>query len=290
LKKLIALALLAVMVAGLARSLPRPTGMLKGKVTDRATGLPLPFVNVIVRETGTGTSTDDNGRYELGGLEPGVYTLIFSIVGHETLTLPGIRVNGGDPDALSVDLVDRSVQVGDITVYGASLRGESITEAPAAITVLTPEEISLGGLSGQVPKLLESQPGVDIVQSGLFDYNVNTRGFNSSLNRRLLVLLDGRDLAVAFLGSQEWNGLSVPVEDLGSIELIRGPGSALYGANAFNGVVNILTPRPREIAGGRFSVAGGEWNAFRTDIRYAAQRGSLGAGPHCTRCPLTSSR
>ena len=84
---------------------------------------------------------------------------------------------------------------------------------------------------------LQSVPGVDVVQSGVNDFNVNARGFNSSLNRRVLVLQDGRDLAIAFLGSQEWNGMTQPLEDLGKVEMVRGPGSALYGANAFSGVV-----------------------------------------------------
>ncbi len=89
------------------------------------------------------------------------------------------------------------------------------------------------------------------------------------------MLLDGRDLAVAFLGSQEWNGLSVPVEDLGKLELIRGPGSALYGANAFNGVINILTPEPKDVVGGKVTVAGGERSTFRTDVRYAGVASQL---------------
>jgi iron complex outermembrane receptor protein len=245
------------------------TGAVRGTVLDRATGEPLPFVNVLVREAATGDATDEQGMYLVRGLQPGTYTVVFSIVGHEPLERQGVEVRAGEETTLDVRLTDRSVQVGDVTVYGASLRGEKVTEAPASVTVLSPAEVRLSAVSGQVPKLLEMQPGVDIVQSGLNDYNLNVRGFNSSLNRRVLVLLDGRDLAVAFLGSQEWNGLSVPVEDLGTLELIRGPGSALYGANAFNGVLNILTPRPRDIAGGKVSVAGGDRNTARVDVRYA---------------------
>lgn len=223
------------------------SGSIRGKVTDKKTGNSLPFANVVVKGTNAGASTNMDGSFEIRGLEPGTYTIVVSLVGYETRQITGLKVTAGDTTTQDVSLVDASVQVGDITVYGASLRGEKVTDAPAAVSALTPEEIKLNSVSGQLPKLLENQPGVDIAQSGVNDFNVNTRGFNSSLNRRLLVLLDGRDLAVAFLGSQEWNGLSVPVEDLGKLELIRGPGSALYGANAFNGVINILTPRPRDI-------------------------------------------
>ena len=125
-------------------------------------------------------------------------------------------------------------------------------------------------ITGQAPMALQAVPGVDITQSGMNDFNVNARGFNSTLNRRVLVLQDGRDLAIAFLGSQEWNGMTQPLEDLGKVEMVRGPGSALYGANAFSGVVNITTPTAREILGNRLTVAAGEVESFRIDGRHAS--------------------
>jgi outer membrane receptor protein involved in Fe transport len=84
-----------------------------------------------------------------------------------------------------------------------------------------------------------------------------------------LVLQDGRDLAIAFLGSQEWNSMTQPLEDLGRVEMVRGPGSALYGANAFSGVVNITTPTAREAIGSKLTLAGGELETFRGDVRQA---------------------
>lgn len=251
-------------------SFAQTAGSIKGKVIDRKTGAALPFVNVVIKGTNHGASTNEEGEYEIKGLTPGTYTLVVSIIGHETAQVDGVEIVEGKAVIRDFSLGDVAVQIGDVTVYGASLRGERLTDAPAAVSVLLAKDIKLNSASGQVPKLLETEPGVDIAQNGLNDFNVNTRGFNSSLNRRLLVLLDGRDLAVAFLGSQEWNGLSVPVEDLGRLELIRGPGSALYGANAFNGVINILTPKPKDLAGGKVTIAGGEKNTLRTDARYAA--------------------
>ena len=85
----------------------------------------------------------------------------------------------------------------------------------------------------------------------------------------MLVLQDGRDLAIAFLGSQEWNGMTQPLEDIGRMEMVRGPGSALYGANAFSGVVNITTPLAREVAGTKLTLAGGELETFKGDFRHA---------------------
>lgn len=113
------------------------------------------------------------------------------------------------------------------------------------------------------------------MQSGINDFNINARGFNSSLNRRVLTLLDGRDLAIAFLGSQEWNTLPVSMDELRGMELVRGPGSALYGANAFAGVINMTTLSPREAPGGKFSISGGELESFKVDGRWA---GTFGLG------------
>ncbi|HLF14369.1 MAG TPA: TonB-dependent receptor [Bacteroidota bacterium] len=256
-----------------AAAVTAPGGALRGKVTDSRSGAPLPYVNIMIVGTTLGAASTEDGSYLIGGIPPGVYDVQASLIGYEPEVRPGITIDADRESSMDFTLKESSVSIDEVVVYGASLRKERLTEAPSAVSVIEPAQIKLLGGSGQAPKLLETQPGVDIVQSGLHDFNVNTRGFNSSLNRRLIVLLDGRDLAIAFLGAQEWNGLSVPVEDLGKIELIRGPSSALYGANAFNGVINIMSEPPHEIAGTKLTLAGGEREYFRTDLRYAAARG-----------------
>ncbi|HLB00959.1 MAG TPA: TonB-dependent receptor, partial [Bacteroidota bacterium] len=259
------LALMACLAAAAA------AGTLRGRVSDRNSDDPLPQVNIRLDGTTLGTSSGPDGGYSIDGIPGGVYDVRASLIGFEPAVM-NISIAADGTTALDISLVESEVSINEVVVYGASFRKERLTEAPSAVSVLEPAQIQLLGGNGQMPKLLESQPGVDIVQSGLQDFNVNTRGFNSSLNRRLIVLLDGRDLAIAFLGAQEWNGLSVPIEDLGKIELIRGPSSALYGANAFNGVINIMTPPPSENTGTKVTLAGGERETFRTDIRYAAVR------------------
>ncbi len=249
------------------------SGNIRGKVTDKRTGEPLPFVNILVKGTTTGAATDVDGTYEIRNLDPGTYSLIARLVGHETLEVTGIVVTAGGTTVRNFVMSDASVQMSEMTVYGASRRAERITEAPAAISTITPKDIQLGAASGQLPRLLEMEPGVDIVQSGVQDFNINTRGFNSSLNRRLLVLMDGRDLAVAFLGSQEWYGLPIPLDDISTLELVRGPGSALYGPNAFNGVINITTPAPRDVLGTKMSYSWGELGMQRADVRHALEIG-----------------
>ncbi len=252
-----------------AAAFAQSTGAIKGKVTDQRTGDPLPFANIVVKGTTTGAATDVNGSYEIKNLAAGTYTLIARLVGYESAEIAGVNVTAGGSTTRNIAMTSAAVQISEMTVYGASRRAERITEAPAAIVSVAPKEIELKAASGQLPNLLESQPGVDIVQSGIQDFNINTRGFNSSLNRRLLVLMDGRDLAIAFLGSQEWNGLPVPLGDISRLELVRGPGSALYGPNAFNGVVNITTPAPREVQGSKLSFSTGELGTQRGDFRQA---------------------
>ncbi|MBI2430245.1 MAG: TonB-dependent receptor [Ignavibacteriales bacterium] len=230
----------------------------------------LPFVNLLIKGTSIGTSSNVNGEFTLMKVPAGMHTLIVSSVGHRTIELT-VNVEEGKATNVIISLENESVQMNEILVYGASLKKERITEAPAAISVVEGKGLQRGASSGQLPKLLEGQPGVDLVQSGLYDFNLNTRGFNSSLNRRVLILLDGRDLGTAFLSSTEWNGMSTPLEDLGRVEMVRGPGSALYGANAYNGVLNITSTPPKAMLGTKVTAGVGELSMFRGDVRHSGQ-------------------
>jgi iron complex outermembrane receptor protein len=256
--------LLSLAVEGVAQELFE----LSGTVNDEKTGEALSYVNVVIKGTSHGAATDVNGFYRIRGIPRGASTVVFSSVGYQGLERE-ISIGGSDSLSLDISLATSEVSLAEVSVYGASLKRERITEAPAAVSVIDPAEIKLNASSGQLPRLLEAQPGVDIVQSGVQDFNVNTRGFNSSLNRRLLVLQDGRDLSIAFLGAQEWNGLTMPLDDVGRLELVRGPGSALYGPNAFNGVINVTTAPPKDVQGTKFSVSLGELNTLRADVRQA---------------------
>ena len=179
----------------------------------------------------------------------------------------------------SATTVDKSVEwdisfAETITVISASRRAERIIDAPAAVTVVTSEEIESQASHGQLPKLLEYTPGAEITQSGLYDFNLNTRGFNSTLNRRVAVLIDGRDPSVPFLGAQEWAAVSFPLDEIANLEFLRGPSAALYGANAHpSGVINMITKRPSDSEGGQIRVTGGEVDTAKADFRWA---GSLG--------------
>jgi outer membrane receptor for ferrienterochelin and colicins len=270
--KRIVLIALASLLLGLGPALAQLTGgRIAGKVT-RADGTGIGGVSVRIDELDLSTLTRSDGTYELADVPVGTYNLTFSLV-DRTETEAGVQVTAGETRTLD-KAVDWDVSFAEtITVTSVSRRAERITEAPAAVTVVTAEEIEREAASGQVPKLIEFTPGVDYTQSGLYDLNFNTRGFNSSLNRRILTLIDGRDPAVPFLGSQEWAAVSFPLDELASVELVRGPGAALYGANAFNGVLNMTTKAPRGSEGGQIRLTAGELSTQRADFRYATELG-----------------
>ena len=131
---------------------------------------------------------------------------------------------------LDVVLEPSPVLLGEIEVTSATRTPERVVAAPAAVSIVDTAATRALSITGQTPLTLAGLTGVDAVQNGMNDFNVNTRGFNGSLNRRVLVLLDGRDLATSFTGSQEWSALSIPLEDVSRIEMVRGPGSALFRA------------------------------------------------------------
>ncbi len=266
---LIALALLPLGV-GPAQA---QSGRIEGKVT-RLDGTGLGGVTVRIPTLDRSTQTDATGAYVLTDLLPGTYEVVFTLSDHsKTETAVTVAAEGTRTLDQKVDWDLSFAET--ITVYSVSRKAERVTEAPAAVTVVPEEDIALKAPSGQIPKLLEYTPGVDFTQSGLYDFNFNVRGFNSSLNRRILTLIDGRDPSVPFLGSQEWGAISVPMDELATVELVRGPGSALYGANAFSGVLNMTTRSPRGHEGGKLRLTGGELGMARADLQYARE---LGAG------------
>jgi iron complex outermembrane receptor protein len=246
----------------------RGSGTVTGTVTRKSDGSRLAAVSVSVRGAAASAVTGTDGRFVLQRVPQGAQTLLFRWLGYQPQEA-SVQVTAGGTHTVDVALEAQPITLGEVVVEGASRAPERVVEAPAAVAVIDPVVSRSLSVTGQVPLALATAPGVDVVQSGMNDFNINARGYNSTLNRRVLVMQDSRDLSIAFLGAQEWSGMSLPLEDLGRIEVVRGPGSALYGANAFAGVVNINTPSAREVVGTKISLAGGELSTLRADVRQA---------------------
>lgn len=249
-------------VSGLAQG----TGTVRGKVTRADEGAALAGVRVTVRGTGIAGVTGPGGTYQLERVPAGQQTILFRWLGYRPQETQ-VTVTAGGVTTADAALQAQPVALEEVVVT-ASRTPERVVEAPAAVSIADVPEIRAAAITGQLPRVMANVPGVDLVQSGVTDFNLNARGFNSTLNRRVLVIEDGRDLAVAFLGAQEW-GANPPLEDGARVELVRGPGSALYGANAFSGVLSVSTPAARDIRGTRLTMTGGELSSFKGDVRHA---------------------
>jgi iron complex outermembrane receptor protein len=155
------------------------------------------------------------------------------------------------PPAPSVDTTPavvgaaRTDDVFEESVVTASRAAQSPLDAPNSTSIVTEQDIRLSGIT-KIPELLRRLAGVDIMEVTGAQTEVSLRGFNQRLSNKILVLVDGRSIYLDLLGATIWSILSIGVEDIERIEVVRGPASALYGADAFNGVINIITKKPGE--------------------------------------------
>jgi iron complex outermembrane receptor protein len=188
----------------------------------------------------------------------------------------GPEVTGPTPGAEGAKGLDLGKQANAETEYeevqtSATKAALSPLDAPNSVSIITEQDIRLSGLV-QIPDLLRRLAGVDVMESTNSQSEVSLRGFNQALSNKIIVLVDGRSTYVDLIGSTFWAAMPIGVEDIERIEVVRGPGAALYGANAFNGVINIITKAPGdENAKTGFNVAYGDHN-FAHGSFYATGR------------------
>lgn len=158
------------------------------------------------------------------------------------------------------------------TISIASRYEQPISRAPSDVYVITDEDIRSSGAT-DVPTLLRQVPGMEVMQTNAVDFNVSVRGNNQALSNKLLVMVDGRSIYLDQAGNIIWKLLPVTLAEIKRIEVLKGPASAVYGFNAFDGVVNIITKSPEEMRGTTIQVAGGEVGTLLTN---AVQAGIVG--------------
>lgn len=154
-----------------------------------------------------------------------------------------------DPSEINLESLGVASYVEDPyqrSVVTASRYGQDPIDSPSTISVLTREDIRLSGATS-IPELLRRVTGVDLFQITAGGADVSIRGYNRELNNKVLILIDGKSTYLDFTGSTFWSMIPVTLNEISRIEIIRGPGSAVYGANAVTGVINILTKVPGEV-------------------------------------------
>jgi iron complex outermembrane receptor protein len=157
----------------------------------------------------------------------------------------------------STDLTEQSLEdLMNVEVTSVSKTTETLSRAAAAVFVISPEDISRSGATN-IPDLLRMVPGMDVSQIDGNTWAISARGFNARFSNELLVLVDGRPVYTQTFGGVFWDVLDLPLEDIERIEVIRGPGGSVWGANAVNGVVNIITKKASDTHGGLVVAGGG---------------------------------
>ena len=185
-----------------------------------------------------------------------------------SLGLAAAASGGQSPAAREPQASSQEVEEGDdVVVVTASRREELLLNAPAAVSVVSDEAISTA--PGQtLPDLLRAIPGVNVVQTSARDVNVNSRSAAGTLSDSLLVLLDGRSIYQDFFGFVVWDFLPVDTSEIKQIEVIRGPASAVWGANAMTGVVNVISKTPREMKGTSVGIRFGQFDRSPAEGRF----------------------
>jgi iron complex outermembrane receptor protein len=236
---------------------------IKGKVRDDSSKESLINANVIVKGTTTGVVTDLDGNFTLEVDDASQVTLVFSFLGYDatekTLTKPF-----GFVDVL---LKSTAIQGKEVVISGSRI-SETILESPVQIQKINAKDIR-SAASGDFYQSLGNLKEVDMVQSSIGFKAFNTRGFNSTQPVRVVQFIDGMDNQAPGLNFPVGNLVGANDLDLQSVEVISGAASALYGANAFQGVISMITKNPYDNPGLAVQIKGGNRGYFDVQGRYA---------------------
>src|SRR5688572_27519145 len=155
----------------------------------------------------------------------------------------------------------------NIEVTSVSKRPERLTETPSAIQVITQEDIRRSGASS-IPEALRLATNLHVAQKNSHDWAISARGFNTDLANKLLVLIDGRAVYTPLFSGVFWDRQDYLLEDIDRIEVISGPGGTLWGSNAVNGVINIITKSSLDTQGFYVEAGGGTQLRDFVGLRY----------------------
>lgn len=170
-----------------------------------------------------------------------------------------------------IDAFELSLQqLLDVEVTSVSRQAQPLSNSPAAIYVITDEDIKRSGATS-IPQALKDVPGLHVAQIDSQKWAVSSRGFNGRFNNKLLVLMDGRTLYSPEFSGVYWEMQDTLMADIDRIEIIRGPSAAMWGANAVNGVINIVTKHSAETLGGYAELGVGDYEQGFVGFRYGGK-------------------
>ena len=239
-------------------------------VADPQTGNQLKGVSITVTpETGdaiTGVS-GPTGTLEITDLAAGTYTITASSTGYADKIIADVALAADETKSIEIALSSEVIQLDQVAVT-ASRRQEKVLEAPASVALVGDSEIK-DRVSPSVTEHLKSVRAVDVVTAGLGASYVVVRGFNNVFSGSLLSLVDNRIASVPSLRVNSYSFIPTINEDIEQIEVVSGPGAALYGPNSANGVMHIITRSPFTSQGTTMSLGGGERGILMGSLRHA---------------------
>ena len=263
---------LAVLLAPVVAGAQDAAATISGRVVARGSGEPLvnarvEAIRMPARRSAAVVTTNADGRYTLTRLAPGAYSLVVTRLGYALRRVDAVLVEPGGAARVDVEMTAVPTQLEQV-VTSASRAPEKVLDAPASISVVSERAIR------ERPSLtavdhLRAVPGVDASQGGLTQSNVVARGFNNAFSGALLMLQDNRFASVPSLRVNIPGLFTSTNEDIDRIEVVLGPGAALYGPNAASGVMHIITKSPFDSKGTTLTLDGGERSVMRLAGRHA---------------------
>src|ERR1700722_7884821 len=160
----------------------------------------------------------------------------------------------------------------NIEVTSVSKKDQKLSRVASAISIISQDDIRNSGATN-IPDLLRMVPGLDVAQINANSWAISARGFNHQFSDKLLVLIDGRAVYQPTTGGVDWDTQDVPLEDIERIEVIRGPGATVWGANAVNGVINVITLQAKDTQGALLTAGGGTQDKAFGTARYGGAIG-----------------
>ena len=233
-------------------------GTVSGALLDES-GAALPGANVQLVGPGANkfAVTGNDGRYTFNGVPAGTHKVTATLIGFGT---ESHSVDVGATGAVEVPSMTLKITLpGEEVVVTASKSESSLVNAPATMSVVSSETIETSPAQNY-GDLLRSVPGLNVIQMSARDINLTSRQGTSTLSNSQLALLDGRSIYLDFFGLILWDFVPSNPSDIKQIEVVRGPASAVWGANALTGVVNIITKTPRESPGGSVTLGAGTFD------------------------------
>jgi iron complex outermembrane receptor protein len=245
-------------------------GTLTGTVTDNSTGERLIGASILLQLENSGASRGTNsgldGQFSFTNLTAGTYNARLSYVGYVDVNITEISVSDGNVTNIAVEMTP-GVSLNPVVV-SASKAAEKVTEAPASIQVVTARDIQ--NINSVSPaEYIKGLTAVDIAQQGVISQTAVTRGFNNIFSGSLLVLTDNRIAHVPSLRANILHFIPATNDDIESVEMVLGPGAALYGPNTNSGVMHMITKSPLTSTGTNVSVTYGEQSLMKLQFRTA---------------------